>query len=68
MKSNLTWTWRVTTPSGLVYVRNTTVIGAVQAAGMFGPESVQPATEAEITSLAHCAVLDNQAGRFSVTE
>ena len=37
--------------AGLVYVSNTTVIVAVKAAGMFGLENVQPATEQEIAGL-----------------
>lgn len=56
---NCKWTWRVTTPDGPVYVPNVDVIAAVRAAGVYGPESVQPATAEEHQTAA--------AGRHLVT-
>jgi len=43
-RSTLTWTWRVTTPTGIIYIPDATVGEAVRKAGVFGSESVQPAT------------------------
>ena len=41
------WSWRVMTHAGPIIISNCTVGEAVRKAGVFGPESVQPATVAE---------------------
>jgi len=51
-RSTLTWTWRVTTPTGIIYIPDATVGEAVRKAGMAGPESIQPATAEERAGLA----------------
>jgi hypothetical protein len=47
MRSNVVWTWRVTTPAGVIYIPDATMGEAIRKAGMAGPESVQPATAEE---------------------
>ncbi len=46
-RSTLTWTWKVTTPAGVIYIPDATVGEAVRRSGMAGPEAVQPATRKE---------------------
>ena len=64
INSGPVWTWRVTTPAGVIYVRGVNCVGAVRAAGMFGAESVQPATADEALAVTPCAILDNLAGEI----
>ena len=45
---SVNWTWRVTTPSGPVrFAVNVPVAVAIRQAGVYGPESVTPATAEE---------------------
>jgi len=50
------WTWRVTTTAGVIYIPDATIGEAIRKAGAYGPESVQPATEAEHRSAHQSAV------------
>lgn len=50
MKTNhnsITWTWRVVTPSGVITIPDVPLAVAARKAGMYGLESVEPATAAE---------------------
>lgn len=48
MVESVNWTWKVATPSGLVrFAVNVPLPVAVRQAGIYGPESITPATAEE---------------------
>jgi hypothetical protein len=44
--TQISWTWKITTVAGPIFIHGT-VDEACKAAGQYGPESVQPATDSE---------------------
>ena len=44
--TQIQWTWKITTVAGPIFIAGT-VDDACTAAGQYGPESVQPATDSE---------------------
>jgi len=44
LRGTVRWTWRVTTPGGIILIPDATIGEAIRKAGLAGPESVQPAT------------------------
>jgi hypothetical protein len=63
-RSTLTWTWRVTTPAGVIYIPDATVGEAVRRSGQFGIESVQPATAQEAALAVDAGDFDEQTRRL----
>lgn len=51
-RAQIVWTWRITTPTGPVYIPDAGMAEAVRKAGAYGPESVQPATLEERQAVA----------------
>ena len=50
------WTWKVATPGGYILIPDATIGEAVRRAGIYGPESIQPATQEEHQNALACPV------------